>query len=409
MNIHDRQKHDQETADIFMSQTNNMTHIFYSLFRSLIETAKTDQAIKKMLEDLIAVTQNQETATAFLKRLQGIIDMHPEEAETMTINAFIDMHPEVFAHTAGIGTNAVKYYHMLVQNKTSNKLQKKITEKITNPTQLTIYGDGAIESRDFKLFIRGYRELENGVNQSAARLLDSLMITATQEGLKSTLIRLPLHEYMEMRNLRDEKETRAQVKRDINALERISFEYRGTGKQRGIWLKVSIAGGTVGQIKNGDIIFRFNQDWYDSFRASETGKYMYMYFPREALKTNIKHNPWTYWLARKISEHKRINLNKPNADTIRVATLIEACPNFPSYTEIMAGNRNVTQRIIEPFERDMDALTESLAWHYIDTAPVDYKEFMESTVKIYWKDYPEILKHSSGKKNKKKTTAGSAK
>ena len=281
-------------------------------------------------------------------------------------------------------------FYLLAQSAASNKLQKKLTERITNPAQLDFFGAGHIESKDFKLHIHLYDKLPNGVNQSAARLLDSLMIQATSEGLKDTLINLPLKDYMTMRDLSDEKTTRAQIKEDIFALEHTSFEYRGTaGKARGAWLRISIAGGTVGQIKNGDIIFRFNQDFYDSFKASDTGKYMYMYFPREALRASIKQRPYTYWLARKIAEHKRINLGKPNADIIGVKTLIDACPNFPTYDAVMRGDRHVTERIIEPFERDMDEINESLSWQYANGQPTDYKTFLESNVLITWKYYPD--------------------
>jgi len=276
--------------------------------------------------------------------------------------------------------------------------------KIADPAQFDLFGNGTVASSDFRLFIRGYQELINGVNQSAAMLLDSLMITATHDGLQSTLVNLPLKEYMNMRGLKDEQETRAQVKRDIDALERVSFEYKGTGKQCGAWLKVSIAGGTVGQIKNGDIIFRFNQDFFDSFRVSEKTRYLYMYFPREALQGNIRQHPHKYWLARKISEHKRMNLGKPNEDIIGVDTLIAACPNMPTYEEVMAGSRHVTKLIIEPFERDMDELNPSLSWHYTDSeeGPQDYQSFMAATVTIQWHYYPNTMKLEDGKAKRKK-------
>ena len=80
-----------------------------------------------------------------------------------------------------------------------------------------------------------------------------------------------------------------------------------------------------------------------------------MYFPQEALRGNIKKNPWKYWLARKISEHKRMNIGKPNEDTISVQTLIDACPNYPTYEKVMSEDRAIRRRIIEPFERDLDA------------------------------------------------------
>lgn len=301
-------------------------------------------------------------------------------------------------------------YFLLAQSPVSNKLQKKLTKQM-KPAQLDLLGNGAIEEADFKLFICGYDELKSGVNQSAAMLLDALMIKATHDGLQSTLVNLPLKDYMAIRGLKDEKETRIQVKKDINALERVSFGYKGIGKNRGAWLKVSIAGGTVGQIKNGDIIFRFNQDFFDSFRVSDTNKYLYMCFPREALQGNIKHHPHTYWLGRKISEHKRMNAGKSNENIIGVKTLIEACPDFPTYEEVANGNRHLTERIIDPFERDMDVLSPSLKWEYTNAKepPKDYKSFISSTVTICWEHYTDKKKLVAGKVERAKRQSNSKK
>ena len=295
-------------------------------------------------------------------------------------------------------------FYLLAQSHSSNKLSKKLTERMADPAQFDLYGNGSITEKDFRLFIKGYAELVSGVKQSAAMLLDSLMITATENGLQDTLVKLPLRQYMDMRELSDEKEIRKQIKSDIDALERISFEYKGIGKQRGAWLKVSIAGGTVGQIKNGDIIFRFNQDFFDSFKVGVGNRYLYMYFPREALQGNIRANPWKYWLARKISEHKRMNIGKPNEDIISVQTLIDACPNFPTYEEVMSGNRGVTQRIIEPFERDLDALSPTLSWEYQDLSenPKNYQEFVSANVVTRWSAYPDTPRIESGKKKRAK-------
>ena len=295
-------------------------------------------------------------------------------------------------------------FYLLAQSHSSNKLSKKLTERMADPAQFDLYGNGSITEKDFRLFIKGYAQLVNGVKQSAAMLLDSLMIAATENGLQDTLVTLPLRQYMDMRELSDEKEIRKQIKSDIDALERISFEYKGIGKQRGAWLKVSIAGGTVGQIKNGDIIFRFNQDFFESFKVGAGNRYLYMYFPREALQGNIRANPWKYWLARKISEHKRMNIGKPNEDVIGVQTLIDACPNFPTYEEVMRGNRNVTARIIDPFERDLDALSPTLSWEYqgLEENPESYQEFIAANVVIHWSAYPDTPRLEAGKKKRAK-------
>jgi len=300
-------------------------------------------------------------------------------------------------------------YHVLAQSHASNQLLRQMTLKVTDPSHLDIYGNAEIESTGFKLSIAGYTELANGINPSAAMLLDSLMITATQEGFASTLIRLPLKEYMEWRGLNHIKETRKQLKRDLDALDRISFEYKGTGKQRNSWLKVSLSGGTSGQVRNGDIIYRFNQDFYDSFRAGVNNKYLYMYFPHEALNVNTRQNPHKYWLARRIAEHKRMNLGKRNEDIIGVRTLIEACPHLPTYDEVISSRgKSVAQRIITPFERDMGVFNQSFTWQYnnIDDAK-DYKTFISATVKIIWNDYPDTteLQAKKAKRAKKKPSA----
>jgi len=295
-------------------------------------------------------------------------------------------------------------FYLLAQNRASNKLSKKLTERIAGPAQLDIYGNGRITEKDFRLFVKGYTELINGVNETAARLLDSLMISATRNGLQNTLTTLPIKEYLDMRGLKDEKEIREQVKGDIDALERISFEYKGTGKNQGAWLKVSISGGTVGQIKNGDIIFRFNQDFFDSFKEGEGNRFLYMYFPREALTGSVKLNPWKYWLGRKIAEHKRMNIGKPNEDTISVQTLIDACPNYPTYEKVMQGDRAISRRIIEPFERDLDALSPSLSWEYqgLYENPRNYQEFISANIVIHWSAYPDTAELEAGKKQRAK-------
>jgi len=304
---------------------------------------------------------------------------------------------------------AEKLYFPLAQSHASNSLQKKLTSKIEDPEQCDLIGNATIIYDDIRLYINDYRQ-RDGVSQSAAMLLDSLMIMATIDGLRSTLVRLPINEYMAIRGLKNVKEARAQARRDIDALERVKFEYRGTGRQREQWLKVSISGGTVGQTHRGDILFRFNEDFFDIFKVSERNKYIFMYFPREALYGNIRCHPHKYWLARKISEHKRMNLGKSNEDIISVATLLDACPTLPTYEEVMATGRAVRQRILSPFERDLDALRNSFAWEYIglNEADMDYKSFVKATIKISWVAYPDTtnLGEEKAKRSKRAKKRG---
>lgn len=278
-------------------------------------------------------------------------------------------------------------FFLIAQSSASNSLAHKLTSRIADPAELDLFGNATVASKDFRLFIRGYTELTNGVNTSASKLLDSLLITATVAGLRDTLVELPLKTYMHMRGLKDVKETRKQVKRDIDALGRVRFEYRGVGKESGSWLNVSLYGGTSG-IKNGIIYFRFNEDFYNSIRIGDS-KFLFMFFPKESLRLNDNANPYSYSFSRRISEHKRMNLGHSNENKIRVKTLLDACPHFPTYEEVMAGNRNVSDRIITPFERDMDALSSVYVWHYQGDQPVTYQDFIEAVIVVEWAHYPD--------------------
>ena len=65
----------------------------------------------------------------------------------------------------------------------------------------------------------------------------------------------------------------------------------------------------------------------------------------------------------------------------------------------MKGNRNLTARIIEPFERDMDALNETLQWNYChsNNVPLSDTELNTMTYDLFktlmvhttWLDYPD--------------------
>ena len=65
----------------------------------------------------------------------------------------------------------------------------------------------------------------------------------------------------------------------------------------------------------------------------------------------------------------------------------------------MRTGRQLDQRIIKPFERDMDALQSTLSWHYChslneplteeELAVMDYETFKELLVFTSWHNYPD--------------------
>jgi hypothetical protein len=61
--------------------------------------------------------------------------------------------------------------------------------------------------------------------------------------------------------------------------------------------------------------------------------------------------------------------------------------------------------MIEPFERDMDALEKIFIWEYIGDQPSTYQEFIDAKVRIYWLNYPNTkkLEEAKAKRNQRIT------
>ena len=287
-------------------------------------------------------------------------------------------------------------YMRLPQDNHTNHLAHKLTTKIKDRAQLDLTGKATITSQDFRLYIEGYDKLVNGANTSAVKFFDAAVITCSKN--RNPLASIPLKEYMELRGLKDEKEARKQIKADMEVLKSVKFEYKGTGKGRGDWLSLSLYGGRAG-IYRGVIEFRFTPEFYASIPENQ-----FMFIPKEYFSTRDRYNPHTAYFIRRIAEHKRMNLGKPNENIIGVETLVNSSPTFPKYEDV---NYRFTQFILEPFERDMDAI-QSIKWHYAGEQPTNYNEFITSNVVITWVDYPddEVKKLTQRKKHSAKGKKG---
>ena len=126
-------------------------------------------------------------------------------------------------------------------------------------------------------------------------------------------------------------------------------------------------------------------------------------------------NPNSYNFLRKISEHKNMNAGKKNENIISVETLLSCANALPSYDEVMASDRHISSRIIEPFLRDMNALVPTLQWEFCkkntgemlsdDEVELDYYTFKNLNVRITWNNYPDQTK----KLERKATSTNSGK
>ena len=224
--------------------------------------------------------------------------------------------------------------------------------------------------------------------------MDALTVALTETGAKSPVVALSLEEYMEKRGLKDKKEARKQAKDDLETLfnATISFkEKRKKGQEQDFHdIRILDSKG----IRKGIINVSFGTAFYNILLG-----YPIMPYPAQLWALNSKRNPNSFYLLRKIAEHKNMNVGKKNEDIIAVKTLLAVAPNLPSYEEVMNTDRALSRRIIEPFERDMDALEDTLTWTYCrsnntpltdeELSSMSYDTFISLLIKTDWKQYPD--------------------
>lgn len=294
---------------------------------------------------------------------------------------------------------------------TATNALTKIRNTKTNTQVDNITGIAKVRKGEFTLSINNFNSLP-GFKTSTHQLLDALTVVLTTGNQDEYRVNLPLKDYMAWRGLKDKKEARKQVKEDLEVLFNSAIRFKGKRNKddEEKYLDMHIIA-TKGEIEHGIIYTTFNPDFYNLLKS-----YPIMAYPKELWKLNNKTNSNSFYFGRKISEHRNMNFDKSNRDLISVRALLEATPNIPTYEEVANSNRHFTDRIITPFERDMDALSNIIQWEYChsNNAPLsdaelehmDYDTFINLLVHITWLTYPNETKRIETKKKRKtkKTT-----
>ena len=297
--------------------------------------------------------------------------------------------------------DAVKGY--LIRQGTATNTFTKIKPTKRNTSIDPVTKTATIKRGNFSVTIPA--ELVTGLKTSAYRLLDMGVMIVTTEGARSPTVSIELDEYMKKRGLKDKKEARKQVKADLEALYNasISFkEMRGRKELNFLDMRLISEKG----IKNGVITFTFGNGFFNLLKG-----YPIMYYPPALLKINDKRNPYSYALGRKIAEQKNMNaLNAGEGDVISVKTLLAVCDGLPTYDEVMETDRAVARRIIEPFERDLNALADSFTWEYCHSkgAPLteeeltafNYETFINACILFQWSYYPDQTRRREAKEER---------
>ncbi len=231
-------------------------------------------------------------------------------------------------------------------------------------------------------------------------------------------VSIDISEYMERRNIKDRKEATKQLKNSITALFRTEIHYKESKREPGkrkkteyVWnMHILDAMGTTLTVKNGAITAQFSLDIAKYLSQSQV-----MPYPRALSSIKLHKNPHSYYIGRKLCEHYNMNVAKQNAKRISVKRLIEALPDLPKYEDVINDSKHISKLIIDPFERDINALQETYnvlsSWQYCNSNgealndnqlnSYNYKDWIEWLIEFELTEYPDQTERIEEIENKK--------
>lgn len=327
-------------------------------------------------------------------------------------------------------------YKNMLQGKPTNALTATSGKRASyNP----LNDRATITQEGVEVFINKYNSI-NTLDAKAHKVLDLLTLKLTSNFPfgkdvneasinKHRAVALSVEEYKEHLGLKDTKEARKQLSEAIDVLYNISLQWveerwivpEGKKRRKKVPVPhqtriiddVAIVKGELKPIKKGIAEVKF------SYTIAEYLAQAYiMPYPLSLLKVNTRLNPNSYYFGKKITAHHNINAGKANSNILSVKTLLECSPELPTYNEVMNGNKNIYNRIIAPFERDLDELVNNgtlASWGYCNSkhqpltdeqkTPFNYDTFIDLYVEFELTDYPdqtERLKKKAEKVEKAK-------
>ena len=309
-------------------------------------------------------------------------------------------------------------WRSLKQGAISNEFLRAISKtrgaaKNTETDQMT----GITETRvdNITITIEEYTKI-GGIGPSTHRLFDYMIMnwTETRHRPGGWDINLSLKQYWEELELSPSGTARQQAENDLTLLTYpIIRKWKNEDGSEG---STRINFFEMATLDRGRILANLTEIAKDYYR-----RYSSMPLHPDTWKFNIRTNPNAPYLFRRIQQHKHMNRNKSNENRIRVSTLINAAPLLASYDEVSKGGRQVRQRIIDPFERDMNALQgKGVRWQYIDPENKDqplnkdqveglsYLEWEALIIDIDWEYYPTRPKPDTDQEEPEKLTDGSS-
>lgn len=237
----------------------------------------------------------------------------------------------------------------------------------------------------------------NLLSDGAARLHDQVVSVVHAAQYSGNKVIIPLDEYMEARGLKDKKSALEKLRNETDALYQLSVEVT---KADGSFDKTRLFERAKydGRVGSGFILTGTYMAYLTEYRNRQP-----MHIPKSFFK--LPGRGPDYFIARRICEHYRNNVGKPNANSIGVKTLLEAS-SIITY-EALQDKGQASQKIIEPFTRALDRIADTgeLDWEFayssrsgkkgalsaedLDAVYRKYDTFADMMIRITWHNKPD--------------------
>jgi len=349
-----------------------------------------------------------------------------EEATTFLFNAF--------CRSLGKDVKLVSRYNRILQTNITNQLAHT-SKKTLSKNPFEDRGELSINNKNnLKIFLENFNNLRLDVStQKVLDILQEKLTTSISYGQEASLeqidearaVSLSVKEYMEISGLKDRKTAKKQVEEAVKTLFNLYLTWKDNGENGKspipyAYVRILDAIGVDidNPVNNGVVCVKFSTDI-----AKYLSKAQIMLYPQKLYTINSKLHTHSFYMGRKLAEHHNMNINKKNSNRISVKKLLEALPDMPTYKDVMGKAGQVTKRIIDPFEKNIEALVTEYdvleSWHYCikNGAPIpeeqlknyDYKTWITWQIEFKLVDYPnqeeriKQIKERRKKATKKKT------
>ena len=207
---------------------------------------------------------------------------------------------------------------------------------------------------------------ELNITPSTLQLLLYILVKASALNLsqEDRTIAISLNQYLELRNNDNPVSARRKINEDLNKLLRLHIRFEDKNykdaKSKIQFFDMNIFS-SITKFKNGEIQVALTPEFIKYYNALPK-----MYLPTKIFEIDTRYNPNAFYILWELAYLHNINRNnKDRASVVRIKTLLNYCPKIPNYNDIKESGQ-IYQRIIQPFERDMQVISTIIYWYYID-------------------------------------------